>query len=29
MLIEHDLPVADGTLVAGNLPSFPLTSMPV
>jgi len=29
MLIEYDLPVADGTLVAGNLPSFPLTSMPV
>jgi len=25
-VIEHDLPVADGTLVAGNLPSFPLTS---
>jgi len=29
MLIEYDLPVADGTLVAGNLPPFPLTSVPV
>jgi len=29
MLIEHDLPVADGTLVAGNLPSFPLTSVQI
>jgi len=26
MFIEYDLPVADGTLVAAKLPSFPLTS---
>jgi hypothetical protein len=29
MLIEYDPPVVDGTLVAGNLPSFPLTSVPI